>query len=79
MPDKQTYGVKVQAWGSAQQTGGVEVTRKAVISGRDAQPGESSGRTSSKAEASRAWVKTTWERGREKPGTSDPDAQKGGL
>lgn len=30
------YGVKVQAWGSAQRTAGSEVTRKAVISGRGA-------------------------------------------
>lgn len=35
MTDKQTCGVKGQAWGSAQQTGAIEVTRKAVSSGRD--------------------------------------------
>lgn len=82
MLDKQTYGVKVQARGPAgsaglgvQRSGQVEYKSQEGCSLREAcvALGEQ------REEGPRAWVKTTWERGGEKPRTGEREAQKAGF
>ena len=65
-----------------QHSGQREVKSRGRLLSREGVRGENTERDSRRAEDSRGLVKTSWERGRERPGTSDLEAleaQKGGL